>query len=185
MQHYLGGTNIVHSDDAPMIASWIPKNRDITLPAAISGTGANTVFLKDDWLTQDGGSPWVAHEMAHIWDINTSPETPFYGGVGDQLNEAMGGNIINCPLSCRFCDKSGSQNKHPFQGRLPNYGNNSTADYLAESFRLSVYPDSTPNDPVPAEAQGWMESKIQNETIVLEFPPEYQWSISRIIKLTV
>ena len=178
MQHYLGGTNISHVNaNTP---SYVPRQRDSTMPAIISGTGANTVYLTDNWLLQDGGSPWLAHEMGHIWDINTSiliTNGGFVGGVGDQLNKATGGNIIGCLFADRYQDGSGTnQIKDPFKGGSSNYGNNSTADYLAESFRLLVYPGSTPGDLVPAEAQAWVQREILDETIRLIFPPGSQWS---------
>ena len=175
MNKYLGGTNIVHSSNAPSGASWVPNNRDMTNPALITGTGANTVYLMDGWLNQDGGSRWLAHEMGHIWDINTSPLIPFYGGTGDQLNSAMGGNISNNPLACRFCNDSGSQNKNPFPGGRNNYGNNSFADYLAESFALSVYHDSL--NLVPGSAQFWVGQKIWGETIELYLPSSYKYEV--------
>jgi hypothetical protein len=86
--------------------------------------------------------------MAHIWDIKTSPIIPFYGGVGDQLNSAMGGNLLFIP--CRFCSGPGPGvgNQNPFN--FGSYGNNSPSDYLAESFSLSIFPNI--NDPVPFPA---------------------------------
>ena len=165
MHKYLGGTNIAHSADAPSWASWVPTNRNMANPGVITGTGANTVYLVSGWLKQEGGSRWLAHEMAHIWDIKTSPIIPFYGGAGDHLNSAMGGN--NMTNICRFCDHSGANNGHPFPKDIQNYGNNSTADYLAESFALSIYPDHAYQGPVPVEAQSWVQNEIWLETYLI------------------
>jgi len=173
MSKYLGGTNIVHSSNAPSGASWVPSNRDMTNPALITGTGTNTVYLIDNWVNQDGGSRWLAHEMAHIWDINTSPLIPFIGGTGDQLNSAMGGTN---QFVCRICEKNGANNNYPFEGiGALLYGNNNTADYLAESFALSVYPDS--KNPVPGPARDWVNQTILSETIGLLSPPGFKYEI--------
>jgi hypothetical protein len=178
MQHYLGETNISHPTDST--PSWVPRNRDSAMPGLVSGTGANTVYLMDGWLKQMGGSRELVHEMGHIWDTNTG--IVLYGveyGVADQLNKAMGGNIRSNPFACRYCDWSGSANNYPFKGISdmggPSYGNNSTADYFAETFALSIYPESI--DPVPAPAQSWMNLRIQNETMGLIFPRGFQYSI--------
>ncbi|HUI87221.1 MAG TPA: hypothetical protein VLX61_00725 [Anaerolineales bacterium] len=141
------------------------------MPALVSGTGTNTVYLFSGWLDQDGGSRWLAHEMGQIWDINSSPIIPLYGGVGDQLNKAMGGSILSTH-PCHWGNKTGPGNNNRFKG--PNsYGNNSSADYLAESFALSIYPNN--DDPVPDPAVGWVNDEIVYEYFSLLDPGPKQW----------
>jgi RHS repeat-associated protein len=179
MNKYLGGVNITHVDQNS--SRYAPRDRDSALPALLSGTGAQTVFLRQDWLTYNGvgqGPRWLTHELGHVWDMHTGVlfTGGIYGGVADQMNGAMGGNIMSNPFACRYCGGSGAGNNDPFMGKGGySYGNNSSADYLAEVFALSVYPDST--DPVPGAAQIWMVSKIQSEGIGLVFPIGYNYSI--------
>jgi hypothetical protein len=42
---------------------------------------------------------------------------------------------------------------------------------------LSVYPDSTSGDLVPAAAKAWVQQKILDESFRLIFPPGSQWSL--------
>jgi hypothetical protein len=155
MQKYLGGVNINH----------INSNRDSTLP----GFGSTTINLFGGWLSQDGGARWLAHELGHVWDINTGL-FGIYGGVADQLNAEIGGYRMSNPFSCPFCDSSGFD-KIPVEHQyVPSaaYGNNSTADYLAESFALTIYPGSGPQ--IPAGVQDWVEGQILSETARLVIP---------------
>jgi hypothetical protein len=155
MNKYLGSVNIQHYD----------SNRNSALP----GIGSSTVNLFRGWLTQDGGARWLAHELGHVWDINTG-FFGVYGGVADQLNAAMGGHRLTDPSSCPFCDGSGPGNNNPWQGGAKTYGNNSSADYLAESFALSVYPPSSSDPQIPAGVQDWVEGEIFSETARLVIP---------------
>jgi hypothetical protein len=162
MNKYLGNVNIQHYD----------ANRDSTFP----GIGSTTVNLFHGWLTQDGGARWLAHEMGHVWDIKTG-FFGVYGGVSDQLNAAIGGDRLSNPFSCSFCDNTGLQHIPVENQWLPKeaYGNNSTNDYLAEAFALSVYPSAGPQ--VPIRAAEWVKAEILVETARLVVPFGTQISI--------
>jgi len=111
---------------------------------------------------------YFAHELAHQWDLNSGHlGVKFYGfsnldllggvflaigavdGPGDELNTYIGGTVVS-ENACRFCDGTGkSYIPDPYEFTDPGtnpYGNNSTADYLADAFTYSVYqPGYVPN----------------------------------------
>jgi len=69
-------------------------------------------------------------------------------------------------------DGSGSGNINRFKGTNP-YGNNSSEDYLAESFARSIY--SKKDELVPGPAIGWANDELLNETFSLIMPGLKQW----------
>jgi RHS repeat-associated protein len=164
LNKYLGETNIAHSASGP---SWVPRDRDSAMPSLASGNGGNTVFLFENWQNQNSGSRWITHEMGHIWDINSGTLIPgiIYGGIADQENAHFGGTNLSNPFVCRFCNDTGPGNTNPWAKGL--YGNNSSADYQAESFAVMIYQDH----PMPFGVQDWMQLQIIAETVNLIFPP--------------
>lgn len=139
------------------------------------GRGVPGSITLPNWWT---GKPkyhqyYVVHELAHIWDANTG-HIGILGvvdGPGDFLNEFIhDGNFgvgVSGTWACRFCDGSGSDHipsKYQFGSGVmvardgSPYGNNSTADYLAESFALNVfYPNG---NHVPLAATAWVNTFI-------------------------
>jgi hypothetical protein len=110
------------------------------------------------WLNASGKyfRYYFAHELAHQWDINTGHIGMFgaVGGPGDHLNDFINedSNGVIGSWTCRFCDGTGSKHipsDYLFKTGVMKdpagnpYGNNSTADYLAESFALNVYYSSS------------------------------------------
>jgi len=156
MNEYLGNLTIWHWN----------KSHHMTLPW-IGGGGKHLMYISTQ-LTLDSG--WFAHELGHVWDFNTSGNIPLVDGVGDQLNHFIGGNG-NTVFNARWINDSGmwfdngkpskfipqNSNDYIFKNHFDGtnffhgeYGNNATADYLADSFAGNIY-DSN-NVPVPAQA---------------------------------
>ncbi len=120
------------------------KTRGNSVPGSIS--------LPNWW---NGGDRYdkyyFAHELIHTWDIKMGHigMVGIVDGPADYLNDFINhDNGIRGSWSCRFCDGSGYDHipgNYLFtsgvmldqKGRP--YGNNSTADYLAESFTLNLY----------------------------------------------
>ncbi|NOH04083.1 MAG: hypothetical protein HND47_19995 [Chloroflexi bacterium] len=159
MNAYLGGTTITH---------WSSKGA-MALPDWLVGT--NTIYLG----RQNFDSQIFAHELGHIWDINTSSYGPcvcgVVGGVADELNAVIGGSAFFRAPSIRWMNDNNSSPIFTipetvtygnvtfynwFSGKLGTYGNNSTADYLAESFSWNIYD----HDNVPVLARAWVDTMI-------------------------
>jgi RHS repeat-associated protein len=83
----------------------------------------------------------LTHELGHTWDYNSTDYIDHQGakyGLADDYNLAFGGT----PSGCRFCLSPGVSPNVPQSNLLPypyGYGNRSTADYFAESFKLMIY----------------------------------------------
>lgn len=158
MDAYLSGTNIVHSP------GYLPQNQNLTLPGWIPRSGGtNTVNLFPGWLNQDGGGRWLVHEMGHIWDMNTAwgvGVTGAHGGVADDLNTAVGGNIANSIFRSRFLNGSGAKSIPSDAQYARGYANNSTADYLAETFTFQIYPAFNPGGAGSESASSWVQAFI-------------------------
>jgi hypothetical protein len=116
------------------------------------GMGLSNVKLPEFW----GGSKdadykqyYLTHELAHIWDVNSADPKKDHailgGGPGDGLNTFINGTVVS-ENGSRWSDGSGSQyipsnyqfTTDPLTVDGQAYANNSTADYLAETFALSV-----------------------------------------------
>jgi RHS repeat-associated protein len=158
MHTYLGGTTITRGggDSYATYPWWV--------------VGKNTIYISAGAVH---GST-LAHEFGHIWDINTSSNRPCAcgvgGGVGDQLNDAIGGNWLLRDLHFRWMnDRNNVANftipKTVTYGgfeydnwftKNSGYGNNGTADYLAESFRWNIYDHNS----VPTVASLWVDFAI-------------------------
>jgi hypothetical protein len=159
MRHLLGGVVLRHTDSAP---SHVSHKRNSALPALLSGSLHRTIFLIPPLREATSHLRWLTHEFGHIWDMKTGILTPFgiQGGVADVLNEAIGGNVRHQPFTCRFCDNSGIKHIPPVALWQPaeSYGNNSTADYLAEAFAWLVIGGRT----LPPGVQNWVETRIRS-----------------------
>jgi len=131
MNEYMGGISIGIGDN----------DRGSSVSGSIS--------LPNWWDGGDKGDKYyLAHELTHTWDTKTGHLglIGIVDGPGDYLNDFINkGNGILGSGSCRFCDGSGYDHipsSYLFtSGVMTNqegpYGNNSTADYLAESFALN------------------------------------------------
>lgn len=67
-------------------------NRPMTLP----GFGGNSII--NFTANQQLNSGWLAHELGHVWDMNTSSGLPYVGGAADALNtfiDGQGDTIFN------------------------------------------------------------------------------------------
>ncbi len=137
-----------------------------------SHVGGSTIYLADDfanqdWMSLDGkAGSMIIHEFGHVVD-NRSRVAPgdaslFGGGAGDQLM-----NYINAKSNGLFGNKADGgifYGKNPFPGYnvqwpsngTANYGNNSTADYFANTFAAMV----TSYEAVPQPSGMWMASFI-------------------------
>jgi hypothetical protein len=127
------------------------------------GSGLSNVGLPDFW----GGSKdanykelYLTHELAHIWDVKSADPITDHailgGGPGDGLNTFINGTVVS-ENGSRWWDGSGSQyipSGYQFKNdRLKMdgqpYANNSTADYLAETFALCVNAHHYPRSQYP------------------------------------
>ncbi|MFO3796722.1 MAG: hypothetical protein ACK8QZ_05470, partial [Anaerolineales bacterium] len=129
----------------------------------------------------------LAHEFGHVWDARTGKvgwnvelgwNMPpikisvqgIVGGVADQLNTFIGGTVVEQNGS-RFLDESGKnvipddykweKTDYKFHN---SYGDNSTADYLCETFNALIYqPDAIPNPPGGVNPGEWVKSIIKQQ----------------------
>jgi hypothetical protein len=107
---------------------------------------------------------YIAHELAHTWDYQTSESTwrgPV-GGVGDMLNDFVGGTLKW--WSPRGGNPDDPAYHSPF---IPAdtwwqppyyYGNGATSDYLADTFAYSAY-----GGDIPLKASLWVPTVITLE----------------------
>lgn len=114
----------------------------------------------------------LVHEFGHVWDASTGSFSlkGIVGGVADQLNTFIGGSVVEQNGS-RFLDESG-QNVIPDEYKWKktdykfhnSYGDNSTADYLCETFNALIYqPDAIPNPPEGVNPGEWVKSIIKQQ----------------------
>jgi hypothetical protein len=139
--------------------------------------GENTIYISPGAV--DGGT--LAHEFAHIWDINTSSRIGcacgVEGGVADQLNDFIGGNEFLRELHYRWLNDGDNTPNFTIPEHVTyngvttdnwftingGYANNATADYLAETFRWNIYAPGA----VPIHAGAWVNSMIMAEASFL------------------
>lgn len=156
---FVTGNNIKHSVDEITNGKgqeWMDKYMsgvNISIGSGDRGSSIpGNISLPNWW---EGGDKfdkyYLAHELAHTWDLKTGHLGMIgaVNGPGDFLNEYITeDNGILGSWSCRFCDGSGydhiPDNYLFTSGVMVDadgrpYGNNSTADYLAESFALNLY----------------------------------------------
>jgi hypothetical protein len=105
---------------------------------------------------------WVLHELGHVWDNRSAfgLGSMIGGGYSDQLLKVMGGKVKSFPLF-RFIDNSLEINPEcDFScGDNLDYGNNSPADYFANTFVAAVALPKAKG--VPAPAREWMSDLIR------------------------
>jgi len=121
-----------HLEDLNIIHDGIPGNHYVW---------GNTVhLLTGAWINDPDPHGVFAHELGHIWDNRTGTglfqAINFGGGVADALVMFVGVN----PSGIRWCNgTSGIPADYQWHG---GYGDHSTADYLADSFRYMIYDNS-------------------------------------------
>jgi hypothetical protein len=108
------------------------------------------------------GDLWFLHELAHVWDNRSAGgfATIFGGGYSDELMKRVGGKNASFP-GLRFIDGSLRIDPENAFGNQLNlvYGNNSSADYFAQTFVAAVaLPEK---DNVPWVAKAWMNDLIK------------------------
>jgi hypothetical protein len=83
----------------------------------------------------------IAHELGHVWDNNSGqglcPSTWCGGGLADELTVYAGGD----PSKTRWMNgTSGIPASYQWSAAVDyGYGNHSTADYFAQSFKWTLY----------------------------------------------
>jgi hypothetical protein len=141
MQQAFGNTTIVHwdGDHADAMPYW---------------TGPR-IRLHQNWLTDAWGAKVVvAHELGHVWDINTAFAASY------NMNRDLGGSGV-----CLFCapGNNAPQWRPEYHG---GYGNSGRNEYFAEAFAATIYhPGNAPSGVVT-----WIEEKISTPVGV------YPWS---------
>jgi len=128
------------------------------------------VILPHNWETgyTNPKSMPLAHEFGHVWDARTGNISlqGIVNGVADQLNTFIGGTVVEQNGS-RFADGSGKDfiPQEYWYGNDKNsiyeyktYAQNSTADYLCETFNTLIY--STQTFP-KTEVGQWLEIVIK------------------------
>lgn len=134
----------------------------------------NIMHLIDGWESyKTYAAPHITHELTHVWDNHSATEFGFthealwYGGGNADLLIILLGGI---PLGLRWANGSGD---FLGLGGVPKeyrwlkgyYGNNSTADYMADSFEYMVYPFL---GDLPKDKNGWGPGEILKILIVAE-----------------
>ncbi len=103
----------------------------------------------------------LAHELGHVWDNNSSSNGDADltgGGWADGLFQAAGGtNLPTYRFTGNLVTNKLIPQKNQFQ--RGSYGNNSSADYFAQSFSDRVYANEGP-DTVPQIAQLWVDALV-------------------------
>ena len=162
MNKYLGETNIWKN-------SFTSNSTNYSLPG--------NIILNSNWINHSAPSHWLTHELGHTWDIRSSDNPFVIGGVGDALNDYIGGGISSTS-NCRFCNKGYPINadphipvgtQFPITANL-GYGNGATSDYLAEAFAFSVYGDSVN---LPTGVGEWVGNEIINQTLLIVMPSQW------------
>jgi len=140
------------------------KNKSTNMGLALAGASAIVPTDSGMILFTASGvvKNTVAHELAHVWDINSGKEacaaTWCGGGHADALAEYLGGE----PGGIRWNNgTSGIPVNNSWDTTLSGrgYGNNSTADYFAEAFSWSIYDLAA----VPQVAFLWIQTIISLE----------------------
>ena len=164
MEAYLSDVVFAHrSSNEPWVVSQAPEDYATTIPWYASNIGQTAIFLPANW-----NKRLVAHELGHVWDINTAYAvlpTGAVGGVADELNALMGGSVSTKTFALRYYPNSGNStiplNVQYTQGQ---YANNSSADYLAETFAYTIYSPSNIDVFGKAyPAMGWIQYIMRGE----------------------
>lgn len=111
---------------------------------------------------------WVAHELGHVLDNNYKWMAVWWGGgPSDALMHALnthpsGLRWINTKALEKAMPVDFSWSKHN-HGGYPNYGDNSSADYFAETWAWSIHRP----DVVPDAASSWFMDWMRDQTLKL------------------
>jgi len=163
MKKFMGGTTVAHAGKDTLAGLLGQGNRTTSWPW-------KEVYLNKGWSNED-----FAHELAEMWDLNSSVSITtggYYGGVADQLNAAFGGDIMSHPFACRFC-YDGNLGNMPLKNQWgsDSYANTATEDYFSESFSHMIYPNQAGDSwNMPNGVQDWLDKQIFNETMPLVIP---------------
>lgn len=135
---------------------------------ANNGAGISLVFLNHHvWLyprlfSSNYGKRWLIHELGHVLDNSFRRLSIWFGGgPSDALFRALGQK----PTGLRWMNTDsvavcmpGSHSWHiKNEGKPPLYGDNSSADYFAETFTWAIY-DPTK---VPPAALAWLKDWLK------------------------
>lgn len=165
--------------------SWVRKNLGNTvfhkggLPQRVvsianGGQRISLVFVNHHvWLdpsTFNSVHPahWICHELGHVLDNNFHWMAVWWGGgPSDDLMRFM----YVQPSGLRWCNGKSLAKKMPVevswtfhnQGRSPLYGDNSSADYFAETWTWSIF---RPNL-VPPAAKAWFTDWMRDQSLTI------------------
>lgn len=142
MQKAFGGTTIMHSQHR--------SGRSYAWPFI-------GVQLDKNWMTHSWGAKvLLAHELGHIWDINTGFAASYH------MNLDLGGSGV-----CLFCAPGNNVPQwDPGYHRTPSgdaYGNSGRNEYFAEAFSATIYNRVS----VPNHVVAWIDSQIANSRYFL------------------
>ena len=134
---------------------------------------SNYIYMTKNFQNLDENTALLhlTHELAHVWDNNSSSSglgTYIGGGISDELYKFLSGTdnlrkfirfiniqpyVKNKNFSSILISKLYDQDK--FSGKH-KYGNGASVDYFAEAFALGIYAPST----VPGKANLWVRAII-------------------------
>ena len=141
---------------------------------ANGGKGISLVFPnRHVWLdpgTFDSIKPtrWVVHELGHVLDNRHHWMAIWWGGgPADALMRALnthpeGLRWANTKKLAKSLPAVFSWTQHN-QGRQPNYGDNSSADYFAETWMWSIYRP----DVIPTAARDWFMDWMRDQSLTM------------------
>ncbi len=111
---------------------------------------------------------WVIHELGHVLDNNHKWMSIWWGGgPSDALMWALnthpsGLRWANTKALAKEMPADFSWTKHN-QGKLPNYGDNSSADYFAETWTWSIFRPEV----IPLPARDWFMDWMRDQSLTM------------------
>lgn len=144
MLHAFGNTTIEHG--------YHKDGHSDAFPFAGQNFGAR-IRLDQNWMSHSWGAEVLfAHELGHVWDINTGFAASY------NMNRDLGGKG-----ACLFCAPGKGVPKwelsyHPDKGDA--YGNSGRNEYFAEAFAAAIY--NRDDDGVVSNAVTWIDAKVSN-----------------------
>lgn len=135
------------------------------------GANISLVFLNDHvWLYPNifatgSGQQWLIHELAHVLDNSWRRYSVWFGnGPSDHLLEALGSK----PSGLRWMNTDSVRKVVPQEllwhtknnGKAPKYGDNSSADYFAETFTWAIFNAEKIPPPALAWLKGWLRLTV-------------------------
>lgn len=158
------GTAIFHRGGLPQKVVSLANNG-----AAISLVFPNRhVWLDPGTFDSVQPTRWVAHELGHVLDNRQHWLAIWWGGgPADELMKALnaqpqGLRWANTKKLAKNLPAAHSWTQHN-QGHRPNYGDNSSADYFAETWMYSIYRP----DVVPVAARAWFMDWMRDQTLTM------------------